>query len=86
MFDKKARLYGKLFPAQNDADAVRILTDLLRGDNVVSRHPEDFELVPVFSFEESNDTDFHAAPASAVVQVSSVVSALAAAKAKEASK
>lgn len=52
IFDLKAQSYRYPFPAVNDAVAFRMVSDLMRTENVYSLHPEDFSLIKVGSFDD----------------------------------
>lgn len=54
VFDKKALVYGRPFFLLNDATAIRAFTDLVNDPSTdVNRHPSDYQLFHVGSFEDT---------------------------------
>lgn len=53
IFDKKTGSYSTPFFQQNDATATRMFADEINGtDNLLAKHPEDFVLFNVGSWED----------------------------------
>lgn len=54
VFDNKSHVYYPPFTFQHLAQAVRAFVDLAQDrDGIISRHPEDYELVEVGVFDDS---------------------------------
>lgn len=55
IYDVKTQIYQVPFPAHNDGDAVRRMSDEVNlKDSQISRHPEDFLLYCVGQFDDNN--------------------------------
>lgn len=56
IYDKKAQVFGQLFPAPTVGSAERLFTDTVNGstDNLVSKYPSDFALYQHFEFDDSS--------------------------------
>lgn len=53
VFDSKAAVYGTPFFMPNDNMAIRAFSDLVNGpENMISKHPEDFSLFVVGTFDD----------------------------------
>lgn len=53
IFDTKAQVFGQVITAPNVPTVTRELQDMLReGNNTVAKHPEDFALYEVGSFDD----------------------------------
>lgn len=54
VFDSKSEVYGAPYFNQHPGVAVRVFTDLVNDPNtVIAKHPEDFTLFEVGSFDDS---------------------------------
>lgn len=53
IFDTAARAYAQPFYAPAQAVAVRGVKDMLSGDNQLAKHPEDFELYCIGTFDDN---------------------------------
>lgn len=57
VYDKKAQVFGQLFPANTLGSAERMFADTVNSgsnDNLVSKHPDDFALFHLFDFDDNN--------------------------------
>jgi len=53
IYDVKAQFYNKPFYLQNDAIAIRALTDLKNDPNTdIAKHPEDFILFAIGEYDD----------------------------------
>lgn len=56
IYDKKANLYGQLFPAPTIGSAERMLSEQVNRiapDNIINRHPSDFALYYHFEIDDN---------------------------------
>lgn len=56
LFDRKLKLYGQLVLERNDYSVQRALVDGIRvsPDTLLGKHPEDFDLLQVGTFDEES--------------------------------
>ena len=57
VWDKKARSFGQLFPAQTPGSAERSFADNINSpDSMAGKYPDDFALFLVFEFDDDSGT------------------------------
>lgn len=68
VYDAKTNVYGPPFFAHNDGHAVRMLSDdVTEGKSLIARHPEDYSLWVVGSFDDNKGV-VESVPASRVIE------------------
>lgn len=55
VYDKKAQVYGQLFPSPTVGSAERMFSETVNGnsESLVSKYPDDFALYQHFEFDDS---------------------------------
>lgn len=56
MYDTKTEIYGVPHFMKSQGEALRAVMDMLLEDNLISRHPEDFILFQLGTFDDSDGT------------------------------
>ncbi len=57
VWDDKLQVFGQPFPARTAGEALRIFSDSVQDDrSVINRHPEDYRLFSVGSFDDKSGT------------------------------
>jgi len=56
VFDNVAKLYMQPFLETNDGTAVRAIQDAAKGDHPFARHPQDFTLTRLGTYDEETGT------------------------------
>lgn len=56
VYDKKAQVYGQLFPAPTVGSAERLFAETVNNnsESLVSKYPDDFALYQHFTFDDSS--------------------------------
>lgn len=56
VFDNVAKMYLTPFLETTDGTAVRAIQDAMKGDHPFAKHPQDFTLSRLGTYDESNGT------------------------------
>lgn len=76
IYDKKARIYGQLFPSHTPGTAERSVRELMSNpETPMSKFPDDFALYEVFTFDDESGSILQThEPPLLIVEASSLVS------------
>lgn len=76
IYDKKARIYGQLFPSHTPGTAERSVRELMANpETPMSKFPDDFALYEVCTFDDESGAILHQhEPPLLIVEASSLVS------------